>query len=59
MSEKPDVHQHHNHEPGEWNMSCCACPKAAPDPGCAYCLETYYRVHEPDTYAFFADEAAA
>lgn len=53
----PPLHEHHGHDTGEWHWACCACPKAAPDPGCPYCLETYYRVHEPNTYKSFKETA--
>jgi len=48
----PKKHEHWGHAEGEWKYSCCACEKAAPDSGCPYCLETYYRAAEPDTYEF-------
>lgn len=54
-----EAHQHHGHADGEWYWACCACPSAAPDPGCDYCRETYYRNNEPSTYRLFKDEEAA
>lgn len=52
---KPPLHQHWGHAAGEWKMGCCACPGAAPDLGCDYCMETYYRKNEPWTYAIFKE----
>lgn len=52
----PPPHEHRGHGAGEWYWACCACPQAAPDPGCGYCLETYYFTYEPRTYALFKED---